>query len=145
MPANQTISTADRDTRLPLWVKGTAALGATLLAAGAVIAWLKPGMLISPHEQVTEGVRVYAGYLTSRNAALALMLVAGLTLRARAILAYMLVLVGSIQIFDACIDAVEGRWQLIPGIGALGIIFLLAAATVFRSLGREAGVARAAE
>jgi hypothetical protein len=111
-----------------LWVKGVAVIGALLLGAGAAIAYAKPGMLLSPHEQVSEGVRVYAGYLVSRNAALALGLLGAVLFRMRTLLGTMLLLVGAIQIFDACLDAVEGRWMLVPGVTVLGILFLLGAA-----------------
>jgi hypothetical protein len=113
---------------VPLWVNGIAILGSVLLAAGAGIAYARPGMLLSPHEQISEGVRIYAGYLISRNAALALALLGAVVFRLRTIQGSMLLLVGSVQIFDACIDAVEGRWTLVPGITVLGILFLLAAA-----------------
>ena len=111
-----------------LWVKGVALIGALLLGAGAAIAYANPGMLLSPHAQIGEGVRIYAGYLVSRNAALALGLLGAVLFRLRTLLGTMLLLVGSVQIFDACIDAVEGRWMLVPGIAVLGVLFLLAAA-----------------
>jgi hypothetical protein len=110
-----------------LWVKIVALIGSLLLGAGAAIAYANPGMLLSPHAQVSEGVRVYAGYLVSRNAALALGLLGAVLFRLRTLLGNMLLLIGSVQIFDACIDAVEGRWTLVPGVTVLGILFLLAA------------------
>jgi hypothetical protein len=113
---------------ISLWVKGVALLGSVLLGAGAAIAYANPGMLLSPHAQVSEGVRIYAGYLVSRNAALALGLLGAVLFRLRTQLGITLLLVGSIQIFDACIDAVEGRWTLVPGVALLGILFLLGAA-----------------
>ncbi len=111
-----------------LWVKGVALIGALLLGAGAAIAYANPGMLLAPHAEVSEAVRVYAGYLVSRNAALALGLLGAVLFRLRTLLGTMLLLVGSIQIFDACLDAVEGRWTLVPGVTVLGILFLLGAA-----------------
>jgi hypothetical protein len=128
--ARNVASTSPATPRLPLWLKLAVLLGATLLAAGAVIALLKPGMLLSPHDYVNQGVRVYAGYLTSRNAALALMLITALLLDARAALANMMFLIGTIQIFDACIDIVEGRWPLVPGVVIFGVIFLFGASTL---------------
>ncbi len=103
-------------------------IGALLLGAGAAIAYANPGMLLSPHDQVSEGVRVYAGYLVSRNAALALGLLGAVLFRLRTLLGTMLLLVGAIQIFDACLDAVEGRWTLVPVVTVLGILFLLGSA-----------------
>lgn len=119
--------------KIPIWVSAVAVLSSLLLAAGAAIAWLKPAMLLSPQELITEGVRIYAGYLISRNAALALLLLAAVLGRARTLLAHMLLLVGAVQIFDGVIDAFEGRWTLVPGIAALGILFLLGAAAAWRS------------
>ncbi len=58
-------------------------LGALLMAIGAVIALLHPAMLVSPHDEINGAVHIYAGYFASRNAALAIMLLALLVLRAR--------------------------------------------------------------
>jgi hypothetical protein len=113
--------------RVSFWVNAVAVLGSLLLAAGAAVAYFKPGMLLGPHDQISEGVRVYAGYLISRNAALALLLLGAVLLRARTVLASMLLLVGVVQMFDAFIDAGEGRWTLVPGVAVLGILVLLAA------------------
>jgi hypothetical protein len=110
-----------------LWVKILASIGALLLGAGAAIAYANPGMLLAPHAEVSEAVRVYAGYLVSRNAALALGLLGAVLFRLRTLLGTMLLLVGAIQIFDACINALEGRWTLVPGVTVLGILFLLGA------------------
>ena len=57
------------------WVKAVVVLGALLFATGAVLALVRPAMLASPHDEVNGAVRVYAGYLASRNTALAVMLV----------------------------------------------------------------------
>jgi hypothetical protein len=126
LPAAAVSTSAVSD--VSLWVKILALIGSLLLGAGAAIAYAKPGMLLSPHDQVSEGVRIYAGYLVSRNAALALGLLGAVLFRLRTLLGNMLLLVGAIQIFDACIDAVEGRWTLVPGVTVLGILFLLGAA-----------------
>jgi hypothetical protein len=113
---------------VPLWVNGLALIGSALLATGAGIAYARPGMLLSPHDPISEGVRVYASYLISRNAALALGLLGAVVFRVRTLLGAMLLLVGAVQVFDACMDAVEGRWTLVPGIAVLGILFLWGAA-----------------
>jgi hypothetical protein len=85
-------------------------------------------MLLSPNDPISAGVRIYAGYLISRNAALALGLLGAVVFRVRTLLGAMLLLVGMVQVFDACMDAVEGRWALVPGIAVLGILFLWGAA-----------------
>jgi hypothetical protein len=59
---------------LPWWLVGIVALGALLISAGALIALLHPAMLVSSQDPINGAVRVYAGYLVSRNLALAIML-----------------------------------------------------------------------
>lgn len=93
------------------------------MAAGGVIALVHPAMLVSPQAEITEPVRVYAGYLASRNLVLATMLLAMLALGARRALSYLMVLTGFIQVADACIDCVEGRWAVVPGVVVFGLVF----------------------
>jgi hypothetical protein len=38
------------------------------------------------------------------------------------------VLTGFIQIADAVIDCVEGRWPIVPGVLVFGVVFLFGAA-----------------
>lgn len=102
-------------------------LAALLLTVGAVIALVHPILLVPPASHITEAVRFYAGYLASRNLALALMLVVLLALRARPSLAYFMALVALIQFIDVVIDAAETRWAIVPGVLLLGLLFLLAA------------------
>ena len=110
------------------WITAAVLLGALLMATGAVLALVHPAMLVSPHDQINAAVHVYASYLTARNGALAIMLVALLTLRARRALGNLMVLVALIQILDAVMDAIEARWTLVPGILIFGLVFLIAAA-----------------
>ncbi|MGB7191213.1 MAG: hypothetical protein WBD10_13810 [Acidobacteriaceae bacterium] len=112
---------------LPWWACLVAILGAFLLAAGAAIALVHPALLVSPNASINQAVHIYAGYLASRNLAIAILLVALLALRARFALSNLLALVAFVQILDAIIDAVEGRWPIVPGILVLGLVFLLAA------------------
>ena len=109
------------------WITAAVLLGALLMANGAVLALVHPAMLVSPHDQINAAVHVYAGYLTARNGALAIMLVALLTLRARRALGNLMVLVALIQILDAVMDAIEARSTLVPGILIFGLVFLIAA------------------
>ncbi len=111
----------------PWWLSAIVVLGALLMGAGAVIALIKPAMLVSSNDEINGAVRVYAGYLVSRNLALALMLLVSLLIGARPALAATLVLSGFVQIFDALLDAAEGRWPLVPGVTILAIAFLVCA------------------
>ncbi len=102
------------------------------MAAGGVIALVHPVMLVSPHDEINGAVRVYAGYLASRNLVLAIMLLATLGLGARVALANLMMLTGFIQLVDACIDGVEGRWAVVPGVIVFGIVFFVGAARLCR-------------
>src|ERR1700760_1774060 len=82
---------------IPLWVSGFLVAGAVLLILGGTIALVNPSMLISPHDEITNGVKVYAGYVVARNIGLGLFLPLLLALRARRSLGSMLMLVGMIQ------------------------------------------------
>jgi hypothetical protein len=117
-------------TPLPWWLVAIITAGSMLMITGGVIALVRPEMLLSPHQEITQAVHVYAGYLVSRNLAIGLMLLAALSLRARGSLSSLMVLYASIQFLDALIDAVEGRWAIVPGIVVLGVLFLLGAARI---------------
>lgn len=117
-------------TPLPLWVIVTVTVGSFLMIAGAYLALFQPQMLLSPHQQITQGVHVYAGYLVSRNLALGVLLLVLLSLRARAALSTLMVLYAFIQLLDVCNDGFEGRWSIVPGILILGVLFLIGAARI---------------
>jgi hypothetical protein len=101
----------------PMWVRAVVVLGALLMATGAVLAFFRPEMLVSPHYEINGAVRIYAGYLTSRNLTIALMLLNSLIL-----------LTGFVQALDAVVDMAEGRWVIVPGVAVLALLFFLAAA-----------------
>jgi hypothetical protein len=117
---------------LPMWPQVIAALAAVLLTTGAVIALFNPSMLVGPHEQINEAVRVYAGYLASRNFALAGFLLSALVWRSKVLLNYMLLLTASIQLVDAMIDCLEARWMVVPGVTILAVLFFAGAAGISR-------------
>ena len=98
------------------------------MGTGAVLAFVHPAMLVSPHDEINSAVHVYAGYLTARNGVLAIMLVALLALRARRALGNLMVIVALIQFLDAIMDLLEGRWTLVPGVLVFGLVYLIAAA-----------------
>lgn len=113
---------------IPWWIYLIVILGAFLTGMGAVIALVHPAMLVSPHDEINGAVRIYAGYLASRNVALALLLLVLLLLKARRALSNLMVLVGFIQMLDVCMDCKEGRWAIMPGVLLFGLVFLLGAA-----------------
>lgn len=115
---------------LPGWVQVVTWLGALLMAAGGAIALVHPQMLVSPADQINGAVRIYAGYLASRNFAVAAALLLTLLLRARGALGVLMMLTALIQIADVAIDCFEGRWSIVPGVTVLGLLFFLAAARV---------------
>lgn len=113
---------------LPWWLSIIIVVGALLMAAGGLIALLHPGLLVSPGDQITQPVRIYAGYLASRNLALAIVLLIAFLLRGRAALSNLMLLIALIQILDAGIDAAEGRWIIVPGVLIFGLLYLAGAA-----------------
>jgi hypothetical protein len=98
------------------------------MAAGAVIALIHPAMLISAGAEINAAARVYAGYLVSRNLALAAMLLGMLAVRARGVLGSLMLLTACMQLLDAGMDCLEGRWALVPGVLVFAIVFLIGAA-----------------
>lgn len=83
---------------MPWWVIAIILLGAFLTATGAVLALVHPAMLVSPHDEINRGVRIYAGYLAARNGALAIMLIVLLALGARRSLGSLIVLIALVQV-----------------------------------------------
>lgn len=128
---------ASSDISVPLWAKATVILCVVLTGAGAVIALVNPGMLLPPDSEITSAVRTYAGYLTSRNAVLAMMLLVLFILKAHRALGNLLAIVGLIQVLDCIIDCVEKRWSIAPGVLVLGIIFLVSASKLCGPLWRR--------
>lgn len=111
---------------LPRWLALIVIPGALLLAAGAIIALVNPGMLSGG--EINGAVHVYAGYLVARNLGLALLLITTLSMGARRPLSTLMVLTAIIQILDAVMNAFEGRWSLIPGVLVIAVAFLFGAA-----------------
>jgi hypothetical protein len=115
---------------LPKWLPLIVIPGALLLGAGAIIALVNPAMLASPGIAINGAVHVYAGYLVARNLALAVLLLVTLSMGARRSLSTLMVLTALIQFFDAAMDMMEGRWQLIPGVVVFAVVFLFGAARI---------------
>jgi hypothetical protein len=112
----------------PWWLQTIVLVGALLMASGALIALLNPAMLVSPHNEINAAVHIYASYLFSRNAALAILLVASLLFRSKGTLNTLILLTAFIQLLDAAVDFIEGRWVIVPGVVVFGLLFLLASA-----------------
>jgi hypothetical protein len=110
------------------WLRIIVLFGALLCTMGAVIAIIHPAMLVSPHDEINGAVHIYAGYLASRNLALAFMLVALLVMNAKRALGNLMVIVGLIQLIDTGMDLMEARWAVAPGVFVFGIVYLIAAA-----------------
>jgi hypothetical protein len=98
------------------------------MLAGAMIALIRPALLVSPDAEIKEAARVYAGYLASRNLALAAMLLGMLAVRARSVLGSLMLLTAFIQLLDAGMDGLEGRWALVPGVLLFAMVFFIGAA-----------------
>jgi hypothetical protein len=127
-PIANTAASSAATAPIAWWLRTVVILGALLMAAGAVLALVHPAMLVSPHDEINGAVHIYAGYLASRNLAMAILLIVLLSLSAKRALSNLMLLVALIQLLDACIDCAEGRWPIVPGVLILGLIFLFAAA-----------------
>jgi hypothetical protein len=88
---------------------------------------MHPAMLVSPDDAINGAVRIYAGYLASRNLTIAVFLFLAVALRARGMLNSLMLLTAFVQLVDAAIDCLEGRWMVAPGVTLLGLLFLFAA------------------
>ena len=113
---------------VPAWANVVVVIYAILMAAGGVVAMVKPELLVGPHAQINDAVRTYAGYLTARNLTLAVMLLVLLVMGARRALGNLVAALGLIQLVDCCVDCAEARWTVAPGVLVLGILLLVAAA-----------------
>ena len=109
------LKTAPSGARFPLWVSTVVILGVLLIMAGAAISKVDPTLLTNG-SPMTEVTRVYADYLFARNLALAVVVLLLLAIRARRMLAGLMVLVALIQLLDVGDDLARGAWLLIPGV-----------------------------
>jgi hypothetical protein len=127
-PLTNSLTAQPATNLFPSWLQTIVLVGALLMAAGALIALLNPAMLVSPHDDINAAVHIYAGYLFSRNAALAILLVASMLFRSKGTLNILILLTAFIQLLDAAVDCIEGRWVIVPGVMVFGLLFLLASA-----------------
>lgn len=116
---------------VPWWVNLIVLVSALLSAAGAILALVRPAMLVGPGVEIGAAAHIFAGYFAARNLVLAASLVVLLAVRARRALGQFLVLFGVIQFVDAITDCLEARWAVAPGVLLLGILLLIAATKLF--------------
>jgi hypothetical protein len=121
-----------RSVRPPRWVDAAVVLVALLFAAGGVIALVRPALLVASGADIDPAARVYAGYLASRDCALAVALIVLLVLRARQLLAGALLLAALVQAMDIVVDAGSGRLVLVPGLVLLAALMIAAATRLAR-------------
>ena len=96
------------------------------MSLGAFLALFHPAMLAGQGEPLNNAARIFAGYLFSRNLAIAALLAGSLFMRARRALSALTLLAAVVQFLDAAVDCREQRWGVVPGIVVLGVAFLIA-------------------
>lgn len=92
----------------PWWLTVIVIVGALLTATGAVLAIFASG------EHLNTAGHNYADYFITRNLAVAMMLLVMLALRARRVLAALMILTALIQFLDAVTAIATGRLGLVP-------------------------------
>jgi hypothetical protein len=110
---------------IPWWVSGIVWIGILLTATGAILALVHPETLVGSDAPMNQAAYVYAGYLVSRDLALAILLLVMLLLKARRVLAGLMALTILTQVIDAIVDLTTGRISLVPPILLLAIAFLI--------------------
>jgi hypothetical protein len=119
--------TESKNQAFPWWLNLIVVLGALLMATGGFMALSQPSRLVSPHDEINGAVHIYAGYFASRAIVLAAMLLAALLFRAKGLLNSLMLLTAFVQLMDLGIDCIEGRWTVIPGVVAVGVLFFIGA------------------
>jgi hypothetical protein len=92
----------------PWWLTVIVILGAVLIATGAFLA------IFSSGEHLNTAGHNYADYFITRNLAVAAMLLVTLALRARRVLAALMILTALIQFLDAVTAIATGQLGLVP-------------------------------
>jgi len=120
--------TESKSQGFPWWLNAIVLLGALLMAAGGLMALLQPSRLVSPNDEINGAAHIYAGYFASRALVLSVMLLAALLFRIKGLLNSLMLLTAFIQVMDLGVDWHEGRWTVIPGVVAVGVLFFVGAA-----------------
>lgn len=123
---------ASRESRPPSWVVAVVLAVSAVTITGAAVALLHPALLVGRDADIDPAAKVYAGYLISRNVALAVALLTLLVLRCHQMLAGALVFTALVQVLDAAIDAATGRVVLLPILAVLSAALLAAATRLSR-------------
>jgi hypothetical protein len=121
-PVTAEPSPAATDRTWPLWLTVIVILGAVLTATGAVLAIFASG------EHLNTAGHNYADYFITRNLAVAVMLLVMLALRARRVLAALMILTALIQFLDAVTAIATGRLGLVPIDLIFAAVFIFGAA-----------------
>jgi hypothetical protein len=114
-------------------------VGAAVVLAGGILAWLRPQQLLPAGASADVGVHLYGARMAARALPLGLALVVLLVLRARRMLAGLLVLVAAIEAGDSVSALAHRDWVELSG-AVVAVAFLWAAA---RLLGAPLWAARA--
>ena len=125
----------------PWWISIVMILGAILLASGAVISKVDPSLLANG-DHITAATRVLGDYTFARDLALALLLLLLLAIKARRILAGVMVLIVLIQILDMINDLVRGDFLLVPVVLAFAIVFYVGGMVILTQAIRRVRTAR---
>lgn len=107
-PATAELSPTVTTRTWPWWLTVIVIIGALLTATGAVLAIFASG------EHLNTAGHNYADYFITRNLAVAVMLLVMLALRARRVLAALMILTALIQFLDAVTAIATGRLGLVP-------------------------------
>lgn len=111
------------------------------MVIGAIVALVNPAILVGKGEHIDSAARIYAGYLASRNLAIAAMLLGTLIASIQSAgsiggLRIIMLLTAGVQMLDPGIDCIEGRWVVAPGVAIIGFVFLFGAGRVSKA-GKE--------
>jgi hypothetical protein len=120
------LGTAQSVVSFPLWVSIVVIFGTLLTLTGAIISKVDPTLLTNG-SSVTETAQVYADYMFARSLALAVMLLFSLVIRARRMLAGLMLLIALIQFVDVVDDLARGAFLLVPGLLIFAVVFLIGA------------------
>jgi hypothetical protein len=111
-------------------------LGALLTGAAGLASIFAPQVFLAAvgvsGEPITAGTEIFARYMGARNVALAVMLLILVAVRSRRVLAGLVVTTALANALDCALDLVAQRWPAAPGPFLFAVLYLAAAAWLFR-------------
>lgn len=111
-------------------------LGALLTAAAGLASIFAPQVFLAAvgvsSEPINAGTEIFARYTGARDVALAVMLLILVAVRSRRVLAALVVATALANALDCALDLVAQRWPAAPGPFLFAILYLAAAAWLFR-------------